>query len=99
MKTCGKCGGSEFYNRPHQYRCRTCARSRSLEWRARNPEKRKAHEKVAKALKDGVLIRPNVCSECKLSVYTIAHHPDYAQPLLVVWLCDECHSAEHRKAA
>lgn len=24
-----------------------------------------------------------------------AHHPDYGQPALVVWLCRECHRNEH----
>lgn len=23
------------------------------------------------------------------------HHPDYAQPLLVVWMCRDCHLAHH----
>lgn len=27
-----------------------------------------------------------------------AHHPNYAQPLLVDWLCIEHHRAEHKKA-
>jgi len=25
------------------------------------------------------------------------HHPDYEQPLLVVWLCRKCHAEEHAK--
>lgn len=27
-----------------------------------------------------------------------AHHPDYDQPLMVVWLCLPCHRKEHAKA-
>lgn len=27
-----------------------------------------------------------------------AHHLDYKKPLLIVWLCRKCHTAEHRKA-
>jgi ribosomal protein S27AE len=98
MKICGKCGGSEFYD-SYPSRCRACSRSRSMNWRARNPEKRKAHIDVARALKAGHLIRPNACSKCGTLGIPIAHHGDYDQPLLVIWLCDKCHSAEHRMAA
>ena len=37
------------------------------------------------------------CAECGTQ-QTEGHHLDYNKPLLVVWLCRDCHRAEHAKA-
>lgn len=57
-------------------------------------KKRIAHSYVAKALKDGILIKMAcfVCGEMN----TDAHHDDYMKPLDVRWLCRK-HHAEHHK--
>ena len=68
-------------------------------WQKRNPEKRKAHRAVERALKTSKLVRPDVCEECGRydgwngqSLPRIeAHHLDYSKPLEVEWLCKECH--------
>jgi len=62
---------------------------------ARNPEKRRAHNAVANAIRDGRLI-PHPCQECG-TPSAEAHHPDYLKPLDIVWLCLKCHRAEHKR--
>lgn len=51
--------------------------------------------RVAAALKSGRLIRMP-CVECG-AVNSQAHHPDYAKPLEVVWLCHKHHLERHGK--
>jgi hypothetical protein len=51
---------------------------------------------VRQALKDGVLVKPAACSWCGREDLPIhGHHPDYARPLMVVWICARCHSEHH----
>jgi DNA-directed RNA polymerase subunit H (RpoH/RPB5) len=51
----------------------------------------KCRQEVHKAIKSGRLTRLP-CVECGDPV-TDAHHPDYAKPLDVVWLCRKHHMA------
>ena len=37
------------------------------------------------------LARPGACSLCASTENIEAHHPDYANPLTVTWLCRPCH--------
>ncbi len=71
--------------------------ARQKRWRERNPAAYVAHLTVHNALRLGVLERRHctVCGETR----TDAHHPDYSQPLHVVWLCRPHHLAAHREAA
>jgi hypothetical protein len=51
---------------------------------------------VAKALREGRLVRPAACSKCGTTRRMIqGHHPDYDKPLEVVWLCTRCHHLVH----
>jgi len=68
------------------------------EWSVRNPEKRKAHLDVEFAIKSGILTKPSSCEICELKRKLYAHHTDYSEPLLVIWLCDKCHKDVHRKS-
>ena len=67
----------------------------SAEWRRRNPEKAKAHSKVAREIRAGRLKRKpcEVCGSTKVQ----AHHDDYSKHLEVRWLCARHHSEHHRK--
>lgn len=61
--------------------------------------KRRARSRYSKALRDGELTRPSVCSRCGGDggdKPIEGHHPDYWKPLDVVWLCRTCHVDEHR---
>jgi hypothetical protein len=53
---------------------------------------------VHRAVQSGKLIKPTECSKCYATPkrrWIQAHHPDYTKPLEVVWLCRDCHYAEH----
>jgi hypothetical protein len=57
-----------------------------------NPEKARAHQLVAAAVRSGRLVRPDVCVDgCGRAGRVQAHHFDYARPLDVDWLCKSCH--------
>lgn len=62
----------------------------------RHREKIKARQLVHYHKKTGK-ITPAACEECGATEYIQAHHPDYLQPLNVVWLCRDCHRELHQK--
>jgi hypothetical protein len=59
-------------------------------------EAQKAHCKVKGAIISGVIKRSDTCMVCGDEAKTEAHHPDYLDPLQVVWLCKPCHSKLHK---
>lgn len=64
------------------------------------PTKRRAHQAVARALLRGDLVRPEFCERCGVGGRIEGHHTDYAQALVVEWLCPRCHAlADGRVAA
>jgi hypothetical protein len=64
-------------------------------WRAEDARRNVAHNQVARAVRNGTLVRqPCVrCDETK----SIAHHEDYDHPLVVMWLCQPCHKQRHKE--
>ena len=66
------------------------------EWVERNPRERKCQNDVANAVRSGRLFKWPACAvpECE-STRPVAHHPDYGQPLQVVWLCQAHHKQAH----
>ena len=81
--------GAEYRRQNREQHVKT-----SIRWAARNPEKRKAHVAVQRALKAGKLER-KVCEVCAAQKVE-AHHADYTQPLQVVWLCSKHHAELHK---
>ena len=63
-------------------------------YRERNPNKYKAHGKIAYAIKTGDLVSMP-CEVCKSTENLHAHHDDYAKPLNIRWLCSAHHSQWH----
>lgn len=49
------------------------------------------------AVSNGSIVRPNACSVCGKACKPHGHHPDYAKPYEVIWLCPKCHGAERRR--
>lgn len=67
-----------------------------IEERRKHPLARKARNAVAYALRVGKLTKqPCHCGELKVE----AHHPDYEQPLFVIWLCNRHHKHIHDRTA
>ena len=64
-------------------------------WRAEDKRRQLAHNAVAKAIRNGILVRlPCIrCGETK----SLAHHEDYDKPLDVMWLCQPCHKQSHKE--
>jgi hypothetical protein len=60
-----------------------------------NPEKRKAHNAVNNALRDGKL-QKGTCEVCG-SEKVHAHHDDYSKPLEVRWFCSAHHQHHHQQ--
>jgi hypothetical protein len=76
---------------------RKAATARYLKkFRSDNPECVAAHNKVARAIKSGKIIRPGRCQQCNTKGKVVGHHHDYKKPLEVAWLCQPCHKQLHR---
>jgi hypothetical protein len=67
------------------------ARSR---WRDRYPDRYRAHYLLESAIKSGRVVKPDTCPCGAPNPH--GHHPDYSKPLMVVWLCRDCHNKLHR---
>lgn len=71
----------------------------SLRSQAKYPLKQLARTAVKRAIKSGVLSRPDTCDHCGGSATRIeGHHPDYSKPLKVLWLCRPCHNIIHGRS-
>jgi len=64
-------------------------------WRAEDKRRQLAHTAVARAIRNGKLVR-NPCIRCG-EQKSLAHHEDYDKPLDVVWLCQPCHKKRHKE--
>jgi predicted GNAT family acetyltransferase len=70
----------------------------SAAWRKRNRHKACAHNAVYRAIKAGILVRPQSCSACGVDTRPIeASHDGYDKPLAVEWLCRSCHGGKDRR--
>jgi hypothetical protein len=72
-------------------------REKTVRLRATVSGMQSAHNKVARALRNGDLIRPATCERCPATDRIQAHHDDHTKPLDVMWLCPVCHAARHRE--
>lgn len=55
-----------------------------------------AHYAVRNAVRDGKLIKATSCSTCGSTKKIEGHHDNYLEPLVVRWLCEDCHKEWHR---
>lgn len=67
------------------------------DWINRNQIKRAAHIMVSNAVRDGKLEKSDSCQKCGSTQRVEGHHDDYSRPLVVRWLCRDCHSQWHEK--
>lgn len=85
---------AEYYSKPE---VRKRINEHAKKYR-NDPKLRAKHEArwmVNRMKKAGKLLS-QPCSNCG-ELHVHAHHPDYSQPLLIVWLCPKCHRDEHKK--
>lgn len=69
-------------------------------WAENNEHKKKAHQEVSNALRDGRLTKLNSCEHCDKTGCAIqGHHWSYEPEhrLDVIWLCSVCHGKEHKR--
>jgi len=66
-------------------------------FRARYPEKARAHDELHQAVRRGDIAR-GPCADCGRTHDVHAHHTDYSRPLAVAWLCRGCHRERHEAA-
>ena len=64
-------------------------------WRAEDTRRSAAHNAVARAIRNGSLLRLP-CIRCGADK-SLAHHEDYDKPLEVMWLCQACHKQRHKE--
>lgn len=64
-------------------------------WKEKNKEKVNVERLLQYAVKKG-LVKKSPCIVCQ-NPKAVAHHPDYAKPLEVTWLCHIHHSEIHKK--
>ena len=80
-------------------RCRACDAAYKRQWRKRHPLTEEQRRKLnVRAMARGYWLRGKLrqkpCRHCGESK-TERHHPDYARPLYVIWLCRPCHLKLH----
>ena len=61
----------------------------------KHKKKQKARQKLCYQTRIGNIIRPTKCSKCQEKAYIFGHHSDYDKPLLVDWVCKNCHINIH----
>ena len=71
-------------------------RANKARWYKVHPKAAKAHHAASWAVQSGRLTCPDICERCGKSTHSFdKHHPDYARPLDVVFLCRSCHKKVH----
>jgi hypothetical protein len=95
--TCCRCGKPK--ERIDWAYCRVCENAYRRRWRKHHPltqeQRRKTNVRIM--ARDYWLrgkLRQKPCRHCGESK-TERHHPDYARPLYVIWLCRPCHLRLH----
>jgi len=65
-------------------------------WVAAHPDRRAAHIILGNAVRDGRVSKPSECAICGSGGRIHGHHEDYSLPLVVKWLCAQCHVNTHK---
>lgn len=80
-----------------QPRYQTDAKRRGVQrWMKANRERmriaKNAGQRVMRAIRKGLLVRPETCGQCGSTGRIQAAHTDYSRPFDVRWLCQPCHT-------
>ncbi len=69
------------------------------DYRAKHPNREKAHNILRGHVRGGRIVRPPSCQSCGDNGRLQAHHYDYSEPCDVFWLCASCHGLLHKGIA
>ena len=87
------------YQRNYYKKNKEIILNKNKDYEKKYPEKKRAKDAVQRALKKGIIFRPDICSKCSMpptaSSKIEAHHDDYSKPIDVIWLCKSCHQKLH----
>jgi len=93
------------FNRVERIRAYDRERAKDPERKAMSDKIRKRYEKkhpgrklvngrLVKAIKAGLVVKPDVCQICG-APNPVSHHHDYNKPFDVLWVCNSCHRNIH----
>jgi hypothetical protein len=74
---------------------KAATRTTSKNQKAKFPEKIAARHILGVAVRKGE-VQKSPCERCGAK-RVHGHHPDYSKPLIVIWLCAQCHKEEHKR--
>lgn len=69
--------------------------ARTARYRKDHPDRYAAHRKAGRAAATGRIAKATTCEVCGKGGRLEKHHPNYDEPLLVVFLCPACHRGVH----
>jgi hypothetical protein len=70
----------------------------NLKYNKTHKEQRAIYKLIARMIKHGQIVRPDSCTQCGKAGSIEGHHPDYSEPLMLVWLCHKCHTLTHGRS-
>lgn len=100
MKQCSKCKINP--QRPKARYCLSCHSANMREWRKThplNPEQKKkdiCRSYTSVLIKRGKITK-SPCETIHCEEKAEAHHPDYNNPRLIIWLCRKHHLSLHKE--
>lgn len=91
---CKECRNALNKKYRHSPKGKLAISKKTISFREKNPDNRKAYYKVQSEIRAHRLIR--LCCVFCGKPDTHAHHEDYTKPLKVIWVCDEHHKFIHK---
>jgi hypothetical protein len=88
---------ANLHRRPEsgRKRIRKNNQPRKREWRRINKDKHAAHRALERAVRNGTIVKPDLCAYCGAKCNPDGHHEDYTRRFDVIWLCHVCHLKLH----
>jgi hypothetical protein len=93
-----------------KYSCRKCRNKERRKWYKKNSKSELARLKISRSENEkkiharrfvraaknlNLIDHPDHCQLCGTVGAVEGHHPDYAEPHAVIWLCSVCHRQHH----
>ena len=74
-------------------------REKDRKYAEKYPLRKRCNDALNNAVRDGHVVKPLRCEQCKKETTISGHHHSYAweDRFNVTWLCQRCHSEEHKR--